>query len=90
MQKKYIYKVYKKKNKGILKTKDKKRIGFFQLRTLEIFFFKKNNFEAIRRVLSRKIKKKLKFLIFKNSNKLPLFSKPLKIRMGSGKGNFSH
>jgi len=89
MQKKYIYKVYKKKNKGILKTKDKYSIGFYQLRTLEIFFFKKNNFEAIRRVLSRKIKKKLKFLIFKNSNKLPVFSKPLKVRMGSGKGKFS-
>lgn len=88
MQKQYLYKIYKKKTKGILKVKLKTTIGFYQLRTLENVFFKKNNFESIRRFLSRKIKKKLKFLIFKNSNKLPIFKKPLKVRMGSGKGNF--
>lgn len=90
MQKQYIYKIYKKKKKGIYKLKKKKTIGFYEIKSLENTFLKKNNFESIRRLLSRKVKKKLKFLIYKNSNKLPLFNKPLKVRMGSGKGNFSH
>ncbi len=28
------------------------------------------------------------FIFFKNSNKLPTFKKPLKVRMGSGRGAF--
>jgi len=88
MQKKYLYKIYKKKTKNI-KFNSKKNIGFYQLRSLESNFLSKLNFESIRRLLSRKIKKKSSFLIYKNSNKIPTFKKPLKVRMGSGRGSFN-
>lgn len=88
MQKKYIYKIYKKKKKNI-KFNSKKNIGFYQLRSLESNFLSRLNFESIRRLLSRKIKKKSSFIIYKNSNKIPTFKKPLKVRMGSGRGSFN-
>ena len=88
MQKKYFYKKYKKKMKNIFLTQGNNNIGFYQLRTLENVFLKEVNFQSIRRLLSRKVKKKISFIFFKNSNKLPTFSKPLKVRMGSGKGSF--
>ncbi len=89
MQKKNLYNKYKKKSKksiSILKITN--NIGFFYLRTLENIFLTKSNFESIRRLLSRKVKKKVNFIFFKNSNKLPTFKKPLKVRMGSGKASF--
>ncbi len=89
MQKKYIYKKYKKKIKILNSFKKKKTIGFFFLRSLEVIFFNKLNFESTRRLLSRKIKKKMTFIFFKNANKLPTFKKPLKVRMGSGRGAFN-
>ena len=88
MQKKYIYKIYKKKKKNI-KFNSNKNIGFYQLRSLESNFLSRLNFESIRRLLSRKIKKKSSFIIYKNSNKIPTFKKPLKVRMGSGRGSFN-
>ena len=88
MQKKYFYKKYKKKIKNIFSIQGNNNIGFYQLRTLENVFLKEVNFQSIRRLLSRKVKKKISFIFFKNSNKLPTFSKPLKVRMGSGKGSF--
>jgi len=86
MQKKYFYKKYKKKQTKTIVFK--KNIGFYQIRTLENVFLNKSNFESIRRLLSRKVKKKITFIIFKNSNKLPKFKKPLKVRMGRGRGGF--
>ena len=91
MQKKNLYNKYKKKSKksiSILKITN--NIGFFYLRTLENIFLTKSNFESIRRLLSRKVKKKVNFIFFKNSNKLPTFKKPLKVRMGSGKGSVEY
>ena len=90
MQKKNLYNKYKKKSKNFLSIINiTTGIGFFYLRTLENIFLTKSNFESIRRLLSRKVKKKVNFVFFKNSNKLPTFKKPLKIRMGSGKAAFN-
>ena len=90
MQKKYLYKRYKKnfiiRNTQVIKEKS---VGFYFLRTLENIFFNIKNFESLRRLLSRKIKKKVNFTFFKNSNKIPIFKKPLKVRMGSGRGGFN-
>jgi len=88
MQTKYIYKKYKKKIKIFNTFKKKKSIGFFFLKSLENSYFNKLIFESTRRLLSRKVKKKMTFIFFKNSNKLPTFKKPLKVRMGSGRGAF--
>lgn len=85
MQKKYQYTKYKYKNQ---KLKKNKTIGFFSLHTLEMIYIKKFHFESIRRLFARKIKKNLNFIIYKNSNRLPIFKKPLKVRMGSGRGGF--
>ena len=89
MQKKNLNIKYKKKNKKIINIKKiNKNIGFFYIRSLEIWFLNIKNFESVRRLFSRKVKKKMKFLFFKNTNKLPIFKKPLKVRMGSGKAGF--
>ena len=89
MQKKNLYNKYKKKSKKIISILNKTtNIGFFYVRALENIFLTKSNFESIRRLLSRKVKKKVNFVFFKNSNKLPIFKKPLKVRMGSGKAAF--
>jgi ribosomal protein L16/L10AE len=89
MQKKNLYNKYKKKSKKIISILNiTTNIGFFYLRTLENIFLTKSNFESIRRLISRKVKKKVNFVFFKNSNKLPTFKKPLKVRMGSGKAAF--
>jgi ribosomal protein L16/L10AE len=58
------------------------------VRAISSIFLTKSNFESIRRLLSRKVKKKVNFIFFKHSNKLPTFKKPLKVRMGSGKAAF--
>ena len=89
MQKKYFYKKFRKKNKSILNIQKNNYIGFYQLRSLEKIFLKNINIESIRRLLARKIKKKIIFIFFKNINKLPIFIKPLKVRMGSGIGAFN-
>ena len=89
MQKKNLNIKYKKKNKKIINIKKiNKNIGFFFIRSLEIGFLNIKNFVSVRRLFSRKVKKKMKFLFFKNTNKLPIFKKPLKVRMGSGKAGF--
>ena len=62
--------------------------SFFSLVSLDNVYLKKNNFESMRRFLSRKFKKKLKFLIHKKTFKCPVFKKPSKNRMGKGKGKF--
>lgn len=90
MQKKNMYKIFKKRTKkNFFNLKRFKNIGYYQLRCLQLNFITKKNFESVRRLLSRKIKKKLSFIIFKNSNKIPTFKKPLKVRMGSGGGGFN-
>lgn len=89
MQKKNIYIKYKKKNKkNIALTPLNNNIGFFYLRSLELGFLNTTHFESIRRLYSRKVKKKVKYLFIKNTNKLPIYQKPLKVRMGSGKAKF--
>ena len=90
MQKKYFYKKYKNLKKTYSSNIFKKNnLLYYQIRSLNFNFVNKNNFEALRRILSRKIKKKMNFLIYKNSNKIPVFKKPLKVRMGSGKAGFN-
>ena len=90
MKKKNMYKILKKKNKkNIFKKKRFKNIGYYQLRCLQLNYITKKNFESVRRLLSRKVKKKISFIIFKNPNKIPTFKKPLKVRMGSGGGGFN-
>lgn len=85
MQKKYQYTKNKFKNKDL---KNKQTISFFSLHSLEVIYIKKFHFESIRRLFARKVKKNLNFIIYKNSNRLPVFNKPLKVRMGSGRGSF--
>lgn len=85
MKKKNLYK--KKFIKNNLKNLT--TFKYFSLRSVGFNFFSKNNFESIRRFLSRKFKKKLKFSIIKITNKCPTFKKSQKSRMGKGKGKFN-
>jgi len=62
--------------------------SFLILRSLKNVYLNKNMFESIRRLISRKIKKKMKYTLNKLSIKMPIFNKPLKVRMGKGKGKF--
>lgn len=82
-----------KKNKNFLKKKFKKsniclkkNLNVFNVRSLSFGFFKKKSFESLRRYLSRKLKKKLKFLISKTPDFILLTKKSQKSRMGKGKG----
>lgn len=82
-----------KKNKNFLKKKFKKsniclkkNLNVFNVRSLSFGFLKKKSFESLRRYLSRKLKKKLKFLISKTPDFIFLTKKSQKSRMGKGKG----
>ena len=63
--------------------------SFFKIVSLSNSYLKKKNFESTRRFLSRKLKKRLKFSIYKSTYKYPSFKKPSKNRMGKGKGKFN-
>jgi ribosomal protein L16/L10AE len=69
---------------------EKKSFYFIRFRFLKKTFFKKNNFESLRRLLSRKVKKKIKYSFNKKTNKFPLYKKSQKSRMGKGKGKFNN
>jgi ribosomal protein L16/L10AE len=71
-----------------LKYKNCNLLSFLILRSLENTYLNKNVFESIRRLISRKLKKKIKYILNRLSVKVPIFSKPLKVRMGKGKGKF--
>jgi len=70
---------------------DKRNSCFFmKFRFHKKTFFKKNNFESLRRLISRKVKKKIKYSLNKKTNKFPLYKKSQKSRMGKGKGKFNN
>jgi ribosomal protein L16/L10AE len=70
---------------------DKRNSCFFmKFRLKKKSFFKKNNFESLRRLISRKVKKKIKYSLNKKTNKFPLYKKSQKSRMGKGKGKFNN
>jgi ribosomal protein L16/L10AE len=79
----FLKNIYNKKN-----LKKNSLFSFLVLRSLENIYLNKNVFESIRRLISRKVKKKMKYKLNKLSVKVPVFNKPLKIRMGKGKGKF--
>jgi ribosomal protein L16/L10AE len=89
MQKKYFYKKYKIKLRQNFIIYDLSTCGFYQIRSITNNYLQFFNFESLRRLLSRKIKKKMNFILLKNSNKIPTFKKSLKVRMGSGKDSFN-
>ena len=80
---------YLKKKIKFYKPLHQNSFSFFYITSLSNIYLKKNNFEATRRFISRKFKKKLKFSIHKPTYKLPTFKKPSKNRMGKGKGKFN-
>jgi ribosomal protein L16/L10AE len=63
--------------------------SLFKVRSLNTGFFEKKNFESSRRYISRKFRKKIKYLIYKKPYKLGVFKKSQKSRMGKGKGKFN-
>ena len=81
----YIF-IYKKKKKLNYKLN---KFSFLVIRSLFFLFFDKKNFESARRFISRKLKKKLKFIIYKKTFKFKTFKKSQKSRMGKGKGKFN-
>jgi len=58
------------------------------LRSLHLNFMSQNTFESMRRFISRKVKKKIKYKFFKAPLRVPLYKKPNKTRMGKGVGKF--
>ena len=58
------------------------------LRSFYLNFMSQNTFESMRRFISRKVKKKIKYKIFKTPLRIPLYKKPNKTRMGKGVGKF--
>lgn len=84
----YIY-LFKKKRKYNSLKKKNVLFPFLSMRSLSTNFFQKKNFESLRRFISRKVKKKLKYTIFKKTFKLKTFKKSQKSRMGKGKGKFN-
>ena len=63
--------------------------SFFKILSLNECFYDQKNFEASRRYISRKFKKKIKYLIYKKPYKISKYKKPQKSRMGKGKGKFN-
>lgn len=59
------------------------------LRSYQSTTVRYNEYEALRRILSRKLTKLLRFSILKKPYIL-VTAKPKEIRMGKGKGSFSH
>lgn len=83
---------YKKVKKGKLARfnyKSNLNFGTIGLKTLESGFISARQIEAARQAISRQIKKKGKLWIkiFPNT---PITKKPTEVRMGKGKGPFSH
>ena len=74
------------KQQAILSNAHSLQFGSFGLKTLETNLLKASHLEAIRRVMIRDLRKKGKiwFRIFPSK---PITSKPLKTRMGKGKGS---
>lgn len=68
--------------------KNTSHYNYFILRSTSTVFLKSNVFESVRRLISRKVKKKMKYTLYKKSSKIASTGKPLKVRMGKGKGTF--
>ena len=81
---------YKKVFKGKIKGKEQKVVlpvlGGYVLKALEIGRISSKEIEALRKVVTRKLKRmgKLQFKIFPN---IPVTNKPIEVRMGKGKGS---
>lgn len=77
------------KQQPILSNSHSLQFGSFGLKTLETNLLKASHLEAIRRVMIRDLRKKGKiwFRIFPSK---PITSKPLKTRMGKGKGSVQY
>nr|QDA21767.1 ribosomal protein L16 [Proschkinia sp. SZCZR1824] len=84
---------YKKTRKGRLGRielkSNKLKFGDIGLKTLESGFINARHIEAARKAITRKMKRKGKIWI-KMFPDIPITSKPSGVRMGKGKGNFSH
>jgi large subunit ribosomal protein L16 len=82
---------YQKVFKGKLRGTEAKVIfspGGHALKTLELGRISAKEMEALRKVVTRKLKRmgKLQFKIFPNT---PVTTKPIEVRMGKGKGSVS-
>lgn len=79
-------KFFKGRIKGFEHKSNKLIYGSYGLKALEIGRINSKQIEAVRRVLSRKLKRlgKIHIRIFPN---IPVTKKPIEIRMGKGKGS---
>lgn len=84
---------YKKIRKGKLSKFEYKsnriRHGFFGLKAAESGILSAKHIEAARQAITRKTKRKIKLWITVFPD-IPITSKPTGVRMGKGKGSFSH
>lgn len=85
---KYL-KLFKKINFSTLFFNTKHNISFINLRSVYFNFFKFKIFSTIRRFVSRKFKKKIKYIKNYNCYKIPFFKKG-NFRMGKGIGSFNY
>jgi large subunit ribosomal protein L16 len=84
---------YKKIKKGKLKRYNYKcgdlKFGTIGLKSFNSGLITSKQIEAARQTITRKLKKKGKLWISIFPNQ-PITKKPMEVRMGKGKGNFSH
>lgn len=82
-------KQFKGRNRGLARRGDKVSFGEYGLKTVELGQITSRQIEAARRVLTRQMKRggKVWIRIFPDK---PMTTKPLEVRMGSGKGNVEY